>query len=150
MRNSGKAIIIRDGRLLAIRHVGRDRDWYSLPGGGQKPGETIVETLRRECTEELGVNVVPGRLRLIREYIGANHEFSQHDAKYHKVDFIFECEIQGNLVGAEPTNPDEHQIAVEWLPLASLPERPFYPKALRELLANGMDVLSTVYLGDIN
>ena len=100
--------------------------------------------------EELGVMVLPGKLRLIREYIGANHEFSQQDAKFHKVDFMFECELEGDPAGARPTNPDERQTGFEWLPLAALPELAFYPKALRKLLMNGIDGLTAAYLGDVN
>ena len=150
VRNSGKAIIIRDGRLLAIRHTGRDGDWFSLPGGGQEPGETVLDALQRECIEELGVSVVPGQLRLVREYIGANHEFSREDGDFHQIDFMFECELKGDLPGAQPTSPDERQIGVEWLPLATLSASSLFPKELRKLLADGLDSPSTVYLGDVN
>lgn len=57
VRNSGKAIIIQGASLLVIVHRDEEGTWYSLPGGGQEPGETLPEALQRECHEELGVSV---------------------------------------------------------------------------------------------
>jgi hypothetical protein len=39
IRNSAKAIVIRDGYLLSIRNRDADGDWYILPGGGQNHGD---------------------------------------------------------------------------------------------------------------
>ncbi|HHU10832.1 MAG TPA: NUDIX domain-containing protein [Intrasporangiaceae bacterium] len=54
------AAIVADGRaLLAHRHP--DREWYpdcwDLVGGHIDPGERPVDALRRECREELGIEV---------------------------------------------------------------------------------------------
>ncbi|MBB4688288.1 NUDIX hydrolase [Amycolatopsis jiangsuensis] len=46
-----------DGRVLAARSAGKDT-WY-LPGGKREPGESDVETLVREITEELSVALLP-------------------------------------------------------------------------------------------
>jgi 8-oxo-dGTP diphosphatase len=63
---------------------------------------------------------------------------------------MFECELHGDLPGAHPTSPDERQIGVEWLPLATLPGSSLYPKELRNLLANDIEALSKIYIGDVN
>ena len=56
-------ILVEDGRVLSTRSVGKDV-WY-LPGGKREPGETDLETLRREIDEELSVEVdVPGAVHL--------------------------------------------------------------------------------------
>lgn len=44
---------VRDGRLLAVRTLGRDR--FYLPGGKLEPAETSEAALVREVREELGV-----------------------------------------------------------------------------------------------
>ncbi|MGV9212943.1 NUDIX hydrolase [Micromonospora sp. RB23] len=56
-------ILIEDGRVLSTRSQGKDV-WY-LPGGKREPGESDLETLRREIDEELSVEVdVHGATRL--------------------------------------------------------------------------------------
>ena len=150
VRNSGKAIVVRDQYLLVIVHRDENGDWFSLPGGGQEPGETITDALQRECVEELGVSVTVGPLRHIREYIGAHHEFSREDAAFHQVDFMFECTLSGDIPGVSPSNPDRTQTGIRWLPLSSLPSSRRYPKELGRWLVGGMDPGAPVYLGDVN
>jgi 8-oxo-dGTP pyrophosphatase MutT (NUDIX family) len=39
IRNSIKAIIIRDRHVLLIKNIDKDGFWYVFPGGGQDSGE---------------------------------------------------------------------------------------------------------------
>ena len=54
------AVFVRDGRAL-LGHRHRDRRWYAdcwdLVGGHVEPGETPEEAVRRECREEIGVEI---------------------------------------------------------------------------------------------
>ncbi len=67
------AALIRDGdRFLVCQrppHKARGLLWEFV-GGKREPGETLPETLVRECREELGVTVKPGSVfaRLIHDY----------------------------------------------------------------------------------
>jgi 8-oxo-dGTP diphosphatase len=150
IRNSAKAIIIDGRRLLAIKQYDDEGDWYTLPGGGQHPGETLAGALQRECLEELGVGVEVGPLRHIREYIGANHEFAVEDADAHQVEFMFECVLLDDPFTSEPILPDERQVGIAWLPLADLCSYRLYPLELRPLLAHSIDPAAPIYLGDVN
>jgi len=146
IRNSIKAIIIRDRQLLLIKNIDQDGFWYVFPGGGQNPGEDMLTALRRECFEETGVAISVGPLRLVREYIGKNHEFQESDADVHQVELYFEC---GLVPGSEPKNgkmKDAAQVDVEWVPLESLDSVRVYPKFFQK----GLGDLRTVYLGDVN
>ena len=150
VRNSAKAIIVKDSRLLAIKNRDADGDWYCLPGGGQEPGETLTEALRRECLEEVGVEVMVGPLRFVREYIGKNHEFHAHDSDVHQVDFMFECEPAQDSWHSRGSAPDALQVGTAWLRLDELHEHRIYPSVLRTVLLRDTEATESVYLGDIN
>ena len=149
IRNSAKAIIIKNGCLLTVKNYDTKGDWYLLPGGGQNLGETIKEALRRECIEEIGIEVGVGRLRYIREYIGKNHEFSEHDGDSHQVEFMFECEFDEEQPPELGNNPDAYQVDIVWLPINEIHEYRIYPKQLGDLLLSEADN-DISYLGDVN
>jgi 8-oxo-dGTP diphosphatase len=146
IRNSVKAIIIQDGCLLVIRNKDPEGDWYILPGGGQNHGETIIETLKRECSEEIGVSVQIGALRLVREYIGKNHEFAREDGDMHQVEFMFECRIDTSYIPRSGETPDMYQTGVAWLPLTDLEQYRLYPKALCQILKHGFKDRKSYFL----
>jgi ADP-ribose pyrophosphatase YjhB (NUDIX family) len=50
------SVILRwQGRLLLCRQEKPGKEYWLLPGGGVDAGETLIEALRRELREELGV-----------------------------------------------------------------------------------------------
>ena len=147
MRLSAKAIIIRDGRLLVLRNRDAIGDWYMLPGGGQKHGETLLAALDRECMEEVGSGVTVGRLRFIRDYIARNHDF-EAEGNAHQVELMFECTlVSESRLGAKP---DKMQTGIEWIDLGALANHRIYPKTLQELLALNAGPDQPIYLGDVN
>lgn len=56
------AAIVRDGRVLAQQrgYPSEVAGQWELPGGRVEPGESESAALRRECVEELGVEVTVG------------------------------------------------------------------------------------------
>ncbi|MBN2830632.1 MAG: NUDIX domain-containing protein [Candidatus Cloacimonetes bacterium] len=149
IRNSIKAIIIRDNKLLTIKchdHLGT---FYLLPGGGQNHGETMLEAVKRECLEEIGCEVKTGCLLFIREYLADNHEFAKFDAGVHQIEFMFECTINEQCIPKNGHNIDSYQVDVEWLELSKLMDYRLYPQKLRPYLM-GNEFEGTIYLGDIN
>lgn len=152
LRPSAKAVVVRDARLLVTRNysdLDPGGEWLLLPGGGQHPGEDLHDALIREVAEETGYEVRPGRLLWIREYISAHHEFAEFDAGSHQIDFMFEATLLAQFASTEP---DDHQVGWDWVPLDELGVRRFYPRALLGPLAawaQGGDP-GPVYLGDVN
>ena len=148
VRVSAKAVIIEDGRVLALRLIGREGDYYMLPGGGHDIGETLEETLRRECREETGADVDPGPVLWIRDYREINHEFHHVRPGFHQLEIMFRCRLLSrpdmNATG------DTRQVGLVWIPLDDIEKWSFYPKALRPLLAAGIPDAGAVYLGDVN
>lgn len=149
-RNSAKAVIIKDNRLLAIQHADVLDRYHALPGGGQRPFETLEEALKRECLEELGVRVEAGDLLFIREYIGKNHEFAEKDGDMHQIEFYFRCEIVGETGELVGEIPDKTQTGAAWLELDRLEHHQLYPKVLRGLLKTETLSAKPAYLGDVN
>ena len=58
-RERSRAIIIRDGKLVAMYRNKNDRIFYTFPGGGMEGNETEHECVVREAYEEFGLTVKP-------------------------------------------------------------------------------------------
>ncbi|MGF3102875.1 NUDIX domain-containing protein [Rossellomorea sp. DUT-2] len=149
IRNSAKAIIIRHDKILLTKNKDGDGFFYLFPGGGQEQSETLHEALKRECIEEIGREVEVGELLHIREYIGRNHEHASFDYDVHQMEFYFKCSMFNEMdKEPAPTNPDSHQVGVEWMDLTELTKCRLYPKKIIPYL--NKELAQVVYLGDIN
>ena len=56
IRNSAKAIVLHEGKILVNRCSSRFGEYYALPGGGQRTGEMLQETVKRELLEETPID----------------------------------------------------------------------------------------------
>jgi len=63
IRPSVRGIIVRDGKIALVHSL--KYDYYKFPGGGAENGESHLETLIREVSEESGLTVIP---ESVREY----------------------------------------------------------------------------------
>jgi len=150
IRNSAKAIIRQEDRILLIQNADENGYWYTLPGGGQGFGETLTNAVLRECKEELGTEVAVGDLKFVREYIGGNHEFSAFDFDQHQVEFMFECSLSANYEPTIGEVPDGTQVGVVWIDLDELQNYRFYPGGLIADLKRHKRVDLPIYFGDVN
>ena len=78
-----RTMLIQDGRVLLVRHV-YQRGWF-MPGGGMKRRETIEEAARRECREEVGVEM--HKLELFGIFFNYTEWKSDHIALFLSEDF---------------------------------------------------------------
>ena len=141
IRTSAKALVIRDGRMLAIRLHDQDGDFYIMPGGGQNTGELLPAAVEREVAEETGIAVKAGDAVFIIE--GEKGEES------HRVDIVFRCEYLGESDAERHT--DWNQTGYEWLDIATLNTAPLYPSKLRRPIMNlAAGKEAPVYLGNEN
>ncbi|WBW97333.1 NUDIX domain-containing protein [Oceanirhabdus sp. W0125-5] len=151
LRNAAKAIIVKDNKILFVKYCSKRTGivYYVLPGGGQEGGETLSDTLKRECLEELGVEIDVGEIALVTEYIGKNHKFADLHSKLHKMDFMFFCTMKSAIDLSKATNTDTDQIGFEWLGYAELKEKTVYPEELKRVFDQEGNIITPVYLGDI-
>jgi 8-oxo-dGTP diphosphatase len=150
IRTSAKAAIIHNNSLLTIQKLDKDGSWYVLPGGGQHYGETLYETLKRECIEEVNAEIQIGELKFIREYISCNHEFANTEPDCHQMEFIFLCTALDYEAIRFGSIPDEGQVSIKWIEIDRLLEYRVYPLSTRQIIMNISNYRSPVYLGDIN
>lgn len=151
IRVAARAVIVCGGKLLVVILRDDSGPFYILPGGGQKHGETLAETVRRECAEELGIAVRPGKLLYIREYIGKNHEFRARHKAFHQVEVVFSCEIENADNLGHGSEEDKRQVGFTWIPLSELRGARLFPSVFKTFLKDdGTLDIEPRYLGDIN
>jgi ADP-ribose pyrophosphatase YjhB (NUDIX family) len=150
VRTAARAVVVQDGRLLAITMRDRDGLFYILPGGGQRHGETLADTLRRETREEIGVELEPGPVFYVREYIGKNHTFAQAHRHFHQVEIVYRCVLPAGMTPGVGTGQDNRQVGLEWLELARLRDYRFFPAFLKNCVRGNDLVVDQVYWGDLN
>jgi len=127
IRNSAKALIIKEGKLLAMRIRDGKDEWHVLPGGGQETGETLDAAVIREVAEEAGLRVSVRDLAFVIE--GVQGE------PWHRMDLVFLCDLLGEIENAA-LHSDVNQAGWDWLEIATLNHSTLYPSKLRRQIMN--------------
>ncbi len=123
IRNSAKALIIKDGKILVSKIDDNGEIYYVMPGGGQESEELLTEAVKREVAEEAGILIEPKSLKFVVE--GLDGE------PFHRVDLVFLCEYIGEIKNIE-IQGDRNQVGLEWIAIDNLKTVLFYPSKLRE------------------
>ncbi len=144
IRNSAKALILHNGKLLLNKCVSRLGVYYALPGGGQHEGELLTETVRREVMEETGLTVEPMRLSAIFERVTPGREGS---VNAHKMYFVFLCRYLDEVPPREPVERDAYQVGMEWIGADEAAQVSLFPRVVRDNLPALLEYGETLYLG---
>lgn len=83
-----RAIIWRDGKVLAVKHKkhdGSESMYWATPGGGLDPYETLEDGLKREIMEELGVKAEIGRLLFNQQLYSGRRGFDEELEFFYEV-----------------------------------------------------------------
>jgi 8-oxo-dGTP diphosphatase len=130
MKNRVRAIIIKENKVLIIKRTKKDSVYYVIPGGGVENGEDFEVAIRRECKEELGVDV---RVKeLFAEIISGKLE------TVGQKEYFYICEIiNGELgTGQGPeyidNNGYEGAYNLLWIDIDSLSKIDLRPNILRD------------------
>ncbi len=144
IRNSAKALILHDGKLLLNKCISRLGVYYALPGGGQHDGELLTEAVRREVLEETGLTVEPMRLSAVFERVTPGRE---GNVNAHKMYFVFLCRYLPEIPMTEPIERDAYQVGMEWIDACEAGKASLFPKVIRDNLPALLGYGETLYLG---
>ncbi len=140
IRNSAKALVIHNGKMLATKLRDSDGEWYIMPGGGQESEELLSSAACREVAEEMGILTECKELLFVVE--GLRGE------QFQRVDLVFLCEYIGDILNAA-LHSDTNQIGYGWLDISTLNTQPLYPSKLRRQIMNYYEGKPyRVYLGN--
>lgn len=136
------AAIVRGDGILLVKHAKDNREYYMLPGGGLRWGESLEEALCRETEEETGLWVQAGRLLCVSETI-------YPDGSRHIVHLVFE----GIERGGEIRPPLDTRVkGAEFIALRDLgsvellpPINEFLRRACREDFSEGGAYLGSLW-----
>lgn len=102
-----------DRYLYLLRNDDRNPGTWGLPGGKARTSETLMETIRRECIEELGFWPNDIKLVPIEKFTSPDERFNYH---------TFFCSVADEFV---PELNEEHQ-GYAWIDSNTWP-RPLHP-----------------------
>ncbi len=130
IRPTVRAVIIRDGDVLVqVKQKPGMKPYLTLPGGRQEPGETMAETVGRECLEEIGAQVIVGGLLHVAEVFKRKQGNIRH-----QVEMLFACQVDRDYVPKLGHHPDRSQVATLWASLRAPPAefRPDFAPHLKD------------------
>lgn len=131
-------VVTHEDRILL--HRGEMDSFYALPGGSVEFGETSIEALKREMSEELSATVEPGPLLWVAEnffeYMGKQcHEIGL----YYRMKFSGESQRYNHLDAFEGTEGDfikdkTFKLYFKWFRTEDLSDADIRPAFLRTAL----------------
>lgn len=105
--------ILPDGNIVLVRR--QDNGKWALPGGMVDWGETIPTTIRRELTEETGLELIQ-----IRRLVGVYSE-PDRDPRLHSICVLVEADVEGTLQPQDTLEIKEvRAFSVDALPMEDL------------------------------
>ncbi len=128
MKKRVKAIIIQEREVLLIHRVKGGREYWVFPGGGLEESDASPqEGLKRECKEELGLEVEVGTL------------FSE-DVFNEQLELFYACKITGGKLGTgtgpefsrDPAQAGTYEL--QWIPLDELAQKDVQPHKVRDII----------------
>jgi 8-oxo-dGTP diphosphatase len=137
MRETVRAVIIRDEQILLMQRNKHGDIYYSLIGGAIEAGEDPAVAIVREVVEETCLQVKPGSVKLTFQYdAGAPYGIQQ----------VYVCEVEGDdepriadkTPEAESNAQGENLYMPMWVPLNQLTLLPFRPMPLGQAIVDAV------------
>ncbi|MGI8316294.1 NUDIX hydrolase [Halobacillus mangrovi] len=112
----GSTIIVKDEQNRVLLQLRSDTKEWGLPGGAMEPGESFVETARRELFEETGLTA--GHYDHIETFSGEKFYFKypNGDEVYNIIALFMVTECTGELI-----MDDGESLSLQYFPMHDLP-----------------------------
>lgn len=133
MRVRASGLLFENDRLLLARLnvPTREQPVWMPPGGAVKAGELLESALEREFREETGLEVKPGRMVMVHEFI---------EPPWHALEIYFLCSLTGGelKLGRDPERAEDDQILLDlkFVPFDKLKNMELYPQILEEKIVD--------------
>lgn len=132
--------IVPDGRHAMLLILRTDNNYWSIPGGGVKPGESLRDAVAREVKEETGIDCqVTG---LVGIYSDPHHVAAYDDGEVRQEFSI--CFTTRMLGGAVRTSSESS--AVRFVPLDTIPQLRIHP-SIRLRIQHYLESRTEPYIG---
>lgn len=127
-----RAIIIKDNKILLMHRIKAEQEYWVFPGGGiEETDISNKEALKRECLEELGVEIEVKELFMEKPSLAPN--------AIGQMELFYKCNIidgkVGTGTGPEFSNRDIEQYGtyeVVWVLISDLKGKNVYPYEIRD------------------
>ena len=114
-KGRAQCLVVREGKILMVKHRHGGEEWYCAPGGGIEAGETPEQAALRELQEEC--NVTGTIIRKTSEYADP-YSADKFFYTYH-----IDIGDQTPSLGYDPELPDDPILAgVRWMALDEISE----------------------------
>jgi 8-oxo-dGTP pyrophosphatase MutT (NUDIX family) len=109
IRKAGRAVVFDDEGNVAVLHVQKG-DYWKIPGGGVKDGESVIIGTEREVEEEAGVDIT------IKDEIGEIIEY-RDSWEQKQISYCFLATVTGKKNDPKYTQKErEEGFTLHWLP----------------------------------
>jgi len=119
------AAVVRQDKVLLVRHDQAGRTWLNLPGGALEAGEDIFACAVREVQEETGLTIKTSRIVYLQEFI--DHVHQSHNFEI----FVLADSFTGQ-VAPYGAPPEEEITEARFYSRAELKDFNVYPNIIKE------------------
>ena len=123
-------ILIRNGKVF-LQKVGTE---YAVPGGHVNFGEASEKSLIREFKEEVGIDIVCGRLLWVEEVFWKWDEKNAHGIVFfYLVSLVNDADLPDDYQAA---SKDNQSVSLQWVPFEDMQKTTVYPAFLKDKIYN--------------
>ncbi|MFH0266540.1 NUDIX domain-containing protein [Vibrio rumoiensis] len=137
-------IIVQNEHVLLLKVKDFSGEYWIPPGGGLEACDLHTkDCVKRECLEEVGLEVQVGELLCVREFLETTKNRYNAEFFYH----IWQFKGQPHTDNLAGLNDEEFIQLVDWVPVANLQDMRTFPTDLAAVVELVTHKVGSVHLG---